>query len=479
MLMRYYQRLLALMIKIGNVVAIGSAFCCVASVAVAGDTPTVREQRDVRPEAVRAAVDRALPLLVRASSVEYPKHRDCFSCHNQGVPAVALTLARQRGFAIKQETLTAIAEHTEADLNSAIDDYRSGKGQPGARFARVTLFGRSMLPVGKPMRPPVPWLTISRPSRAIAIMSRNRLIGRRRNSASSRRPRSPYGVSTHLSQSCPPPRPAVEKRPARSRGIRNRLSLTSGFCAVGEDEATRHRGPRLSSLGLEVCWRPPSEIARAVGELLDKQKPDGGWSQLDEAPKTSKAESGKGSNLAKVNAANALVSDAYATGSAMGTLVLAGALDSGHAAYRRGLEFLLRTQRADGSWFVKSRSRPFQKYFESGFPHGPDQFISAAASDMGSRCACAGVACDVIVRAILSRTRVGPFTFFGETVITGTLVHHTERMLDTGMGRVYDLFHEVVILIDIESTIFGRFMRRLHGPCFPVGKLRASVGVQR
>jgi hypothetical protein len=51
-----------------------------------------------------------------------------------------------------------------------------------------------------------------------------------------------------------------------------------------------------------------------------------------------------------------------------------------YPAYRRGLDFLIRCQRVDGSWFVKSRSRPFQTYFESGFPHGPDQFISAAAS---------------------------------------------------------------------------------------------------
>jgi hypothetical protein len=34
----------------------------------------------------------------------------------------------------------------------------------------------------------------------------------------------------------------------------------------------------------------------------------------------------------------------------------------------------------DGTWLVKSRSHPFQTYFESGFPHGPDQFISVAAS---------------------------------------------------------------------------------------------------
>ena len=48
--------------------------------------------------------------------------------------------------------------------------------------------------------------------------------------------------------------------------------------------------------------------------------------------------------------------------------------------YRRGLEFLIKSQRDDGTWHIKSRSRPFQTYFESGFPHGPGQFISSAGS---------------------------------------------------------------------------------------------------
>ena len=47
-------------------------------------------------KSIRGAVVRALPLLVKASAVEYPKHRDCFSCHNQAVPAVALGLAAAR-----------------------------------------------------------------------------------------------------------------------------------------------------------------------------------------------------------------------------------------------------------------------------------------------------------------------------------------------------------------------------------------------
>ncbi len=92
---------------------------------------TLDQNGGPRPESIRAAVGRGLPLLIKASAVEYPKHRDCFSCHNQAVPAVALSLARQRGFAVDAQILRTIAEHTEADLNGAIDDYRKGQGQPG------------------------------------------------------------------------------------------------------------------------------------------------------------------------------------------------------------------------------------------------------------------------------------------------------------------------------------------------------------
>src|SRR5262249_3104421 len=84
---------------------------------------------------------------------------------------------------------------------------------------------------------------------------------------------------------------------------------------------------------------------------------DGGWSQLD-----------------------SLESDAYATGSALVALHQAGGLATDDEAYQRGVKFLMQTQLEDGSWLVKSRSRPFQTYFESGFPHGNHQFISIAAS---------------------------------------------------------------------------------------------------
>jgi len=49
-------------------------------------------------------------------------------------------------------------------------------------------------------------------------------------------------------------------------------------------------------------------------------------------------------------------------------------------AVRRGTNYLLSTQRADGSWYVRSRSPKLQPYFEGGFLYGPDQWISSAAT---------------------------------------------------------------------------------------------------
>lgn len=62
------------------------------------------------------------------------------------------------------------------------------------------------------------------------------------------------------------------------------------------------------------------------------------------------------------------------------TLRAACGMPAEDEVYRRGLAFLLRTQFDDGSWFVASRTWPFQQHFDSGFPHGRDQWISAPAT---------------------------------------------------------------------------------------------------
>ncbi len=110
-------------------------------------------------------------------------------------------------------------------------------------------------------------------------------------------------------------------------------------------------------LGLAWSNSKSASVAAAVKTLTATQRPDGGWSQLP-----------------------TMGSDAYATGQALYALNAAGKMPASDPVYASGVKFLLRTQAADGSWHVKTRSIWLQPYFESGFPYGHDQWISAAGT---------------------------------------------------------------------------------------------------
>jgi N-acyl-D-amino-acid deacylase len=110
-------------------------------------------------------------------------------------------------------------------------------------------------------------------------------------------------------------------------------------------------------LGLHWSGTKSPAMHGLVAALLKEQKPDGGWSQFTMPP-----------------------SDAYATGQALYALNQAGGISTEHPAYQRGVKFLRETQMQDGSWLVESDAIPIQPPLDAGFPHGSDQFISAAGT---------------------------------------------------------------------------------------------------
>jgi len=124
-----------------------------------------------------------------------------------------------------------------------------------------------------------------------------------------------------------------------------------------EKSTPRNHEDRVFRL-LGLVWAGGDPVIRraALRDLQKSQRADGGWAQTDFR-----------------------ASDAYATGEALYALRVAG-VPVNTRAYRRGVKYLLGTQLEDGTWLVRSRSLPTQAYFESGFPHGGDQFISSAAT---------------------------------------------------------------------------------------------------
>jgi hypothetical protein len=295
-----------------------------------------------KPEAIRAAVGKALPLILK-STAEYPEKRDCFSCHHQAVPVIALSAAKERGFTIPPEAISDPVEHTEADLRGSLESYQKGEGQPGG----VTRAGYALLTleVGGKKHDDVTDAVAEYLLRKDESSDHWKGMGNRPPSEGSE------FTSTYVALRTLATYGGSEQKDR----IAARMKKARGWLESTTPKETEDRVFRL--LALKAASSSVESIKKGSDDLIATQRADGGWSQLDGG-----------------------TSDAYATGSALVALQWTGRLATDSPVYRSGLRYLIATQREDGSWFVHSRSKPFQPYFESGFPYGKDQFISMAAT---------------------------------------------------------------------------------------------------
>lgn len=316
-----------------------SLVACLMQAAV---TARSDERRPAQPETVDHAVELSVSL-IQKSLGEYPKHETCFSCHHQGVGTFALTIARSRGYAVDDATIAAAVKHTRADLHTALESYRKGEGQPGA----VTRAGYALLAfqAGGGNRDE----TTAAVATYLLQRDKDRDFWRH---TSSRPPQEASSFTdTFLAAR------AIRKycSPDEQAAVKTRLEKARMWLVQAAPKETEDRVFQLWALRETGADRVA--IKKSVDLLVAEQQPDGGWAQLP---------GGK--------------SDAYATGSVMTALRQAGGVSESNSAFGRGVQYLLSTQLPDGSWHVVSRSKPFQPYFETGFPHGTDQFISMAAT---------------------------------------------------------------------------------------------------
>ncbi len=239
-----------------------------------------------------------------------------------------------------------------------------------------------------------------------------RLIAARQNPAGDwdsfhQRPPSSYSSFTQTALALLAIR--IYSHPSQEPEVQARIARARQWLASHSPRDTEERTYRL--LGLFWAHADRSLLAEDARALYATQQPDGGWNSID----------GRSS-------------DAYSTGETLVALHDAGAVPVSDAGWQRGIKFLLRTQAADGSWRVATRlygpvSPP---YFESGYPYGRDQFISA----MGSCWAVIALA-----RALggarpgtqpdLKEAAPSGIEPWAETVLFGT-VGDLQRLLDKG-----------------------------------------------
>ena len=290
-----------------------------------------------KPDAVRVAVRSAVPQLV-AGATGHADKKSCFACHNQMYPALALSVARGRGFDVPESFFKEQSEHVAEFLRTNKKQFLEGKGTGGqtatASFALLTLELAGYKP-DETTAAVAQYLLKFEPTRDYWRMTSNRPPTESSDFTTT------YVVMRAL---------RTYGAPEDAEKIATRVETARTWLIKAQAKETEDRVFRL--LGLKEAGAREKEITSAAWELFKTQRADGGWSQIADG-----------------------ASDPYATGSALFALHEVGGLKTDSPAYRAGVAWLLKAQLTDGTWKVKSRSKPFSRT-TSGFPHEEDQFIS-------------------------------------------------------------------------------------------------------
>lgn len=319
-------------------VCFAAAYPC----AVAAESATDR----IDPQRVRTAIEKSLKRLELASAGSADE-RTCFTCHNQAMPILVIAEAQRQGFKVDEYNLKRQVEHTYKHLERGKKNYLEGKGQGG----KVDTAGYALWALAAGGR------TADELTTAVVEFLLKYQSDRDHWRSSSQRP--PSEASPFTSS-------FVALRAMRHFGtdtqkerIRKREQQLVDWLAAAKPKDTEDQVFRLRAWQILDCDK--QRLQAAAKELIAEQQDDGGWRQNGE-----------------------LTSDAYATGSVLVALRTGGFVGADEAIFQRGTAFLLDTQQEDGSWHVASRSKPFQTYYETGFPHEKDQFISCSASSWAS-----------------------------------------------------------------------------------------------
>ncbi|MCC6367949.1 MAG: ankyrin repeat domain-containing protein [Bryobacterales bacterium] len=295
----------------------------------------------LQAKTARAAIEKALPPLYEGGR-EFFKRSGCTSCHHNLLPSVAFAMARSAGITLDEEKVRRNYLQSAAWVKGSQDGFLQDVRFPGGdTTAAYLMWG---FEAGGHKR--------DRSTDAVVHHLAYSQVSDGGFRVRADRPPIESGRVTPTAVSIKALR--AYTIPGRKADIDRRVQRAAKWLAEYRPRTGEERSMRV--LGLAWAGGNADAVREAAGQLASTQRPDGGWAQLD-----------------------SLSSDAYATGQALYALHLAGRLSK--ETLEKGVHFLLDTQLADGTWHVRSRAYPLQtKYFDTGFPHGRDQWISAAGT---------------------------------------------------------------------------------------------------
>jgi ankyrin repeat protein len=306
-------------------------------------TSTPVEYRREKPATPLAAVEQATTLLQK-SAVEFFHQAGCVGCHHQPMALAAIAAARDAGVHVNETEARGLVQMIDSEWTGNQETFLEHFDPGGLTDGE----GYSAWALSLNRYAPTPVTDVV----AVHVAALQRIDGRWHVGDVSRAPLQESDIArTARSILVLKKYSPAGRRAEFDDDIRRARNFLANSITVTNDDAA------MQIAGLTWAGDTQDNIRPLALKLIAAQHADGGW--------------GQNPNLS---------SDAFATGETLWALRESGSLTPASPVYRRGVDYLLGTQHDDGSWHVRSRAPKFQPYFESGFPHGHDQWVSAAAT---------------------------------------------------------------------------------------------------
>jgi hypothetical protein len=319
-------------------VARTSLLACVF-LAICSSQPAPAGEPTATPRAtttqVHQAVDRAVKYL-QTESAAWLNSRKCAACHHAPLPLWALVEAHRQGYAIDKkyvaDTFASLLGSRDKLLSSRIFPNPADPPDPRPQGRGLNM-GLPMLAVAARA-----WPALSDGQKHSLKPIVDEIVKKQQPDGSweffdtLRRPPINESQTTDAAWIIM----ALQGETGRDAPKAQRTALAKAVAWLNAAKhADLHQHKALKVL-LGVCSGKPRKVLQTtINELLALQRADGGWSQTVPAPR----------------------SDAFATGQTLYVLALAG-VTAERPEIKRGLDFLVATQKLDGSWPMRSRATP-------------------------------------------------------------------------------------------------------------------------